>query len=166
MKKLLIVMLALTLMLTGLVACTPKTPETPDVTPNVPNEPVKEKEELTEEDIKEIIGEIAATAADLKTEDEEKTVFDFIVTHSDGKKVAYAVETTKDNLGDALLENEIIEGDEGQFGIYVTVINGEEASWDKDKAYWYFYKDGEALLESISATPIANGDKFEAIYTK
>ncbi len=92
--------------------------------------------------------------------------FDFVVTHADGSKVTYKVETTKDNLADALLEGSIAKGEEGEFGIYFTEIDGEEASFEKDQSYWYFYKDGEPLMTGASTTPIANGDKFEAIYTK
>ncbi|MBR5459897.1 MAG: DUF4430 domain-containing protein [Clostridia bacterium] len=153
MKRILSALIVLALACTMLFACTPETPE------------VDGKEELPEKDI---IGEISATAADLNTvpEEDNKIVIDFIVTHSDGNKVAYAVKTDKDNLGDALLEEGIINGDKGEFGIYVTEVDGEEASWEKDSAYWYFYKDGEALMTGISSTPIADGDKFEAVYTK
>ncbi len=156
MKRILSALLVLALACTMLFACTPEAPV-------INND--DENKTPTPEDI---IGEIAATAADLKPvpEEEEKIVIDFIVTHSDGKKVAYAVKTDKDNLGDALIENEIIKGEEGPYGIYVTEINGEVADYDEDGSYWYFYKDGEPLMEGVSSTPIANGDKFEAVYTK
>ncbi len=89
--------------------------------------------------------------------------FDFIVIHADGDKVTYKVETTKDTLAGALLEGSIAKGDEGEFGLYVTEVDGEEAVEDD---YWYFYKGDEPLMEGVSSTPIQNGDVFKAVYTK
>lgn len=151
MKKIIALLLITLLSLTFAVACTPV--ETPneevstgaDLDVELPEAPEKENQ---------ILGK------------EENTKFVFTVTHSDGSKVQFNVETTKDNLGDALLEGSIVKGDMGEFGLYVTEIDGEEASWEKDNAYWYFYKDGEPLMEGVSSTPIAEGDNFEARYTK
>jgi len=151
MKKIIALLLITLLSLTFAVACTPV--ETPneevstgaDLDVELPEAPEKENQ---------ILGK------------EGNTKFVFTVTHSDGSKVQFNVETTKDNLGDALLEGSIVKGDMGEFGLYVTEIDGEEASWEKEKSYWYFYKDGEALAEGISSTPIAEGDNFEARYTK
>ena len=94
--------------------------------------------------------------------------FDFVVSHKDGSKVTYKVESTKNTLEGALTESTppIISGEEGPYGLYVTVVDGEEASWDKDKAYWAFYKDGELLLEGVSSTIVKNGDIIEAVYTQ
>jgi hypothetical protein len=92
--------------------------------------------------------------------------FFFAVTHEDGTKTFYNIETTKDTLAGALLEGNLIKGEEGPYGLYVTEIRGEVADFDKDGSYWYFYKDGEPLMQGISETPIANDDSFEAVYTK
>lgn len=97
---------------------------------------------------------------------EENIKFVFTVTHSDKSEVVFKIETTKDNLGDALLEGNIVKGEVGEYGLYVTEVDGEVADWDTNKSYWYFYKNGEALMTGISSTPIAEGDSFEAIYTK
>ena len=92
--------------------------------------------------------------------------FSFAVTHEDGTKTFYNIETTKDTLAGALLEGNLIKGEEGPYGLYVTEIRGEKADFEKDGSYWYFYKDGEPLMQGISETPIANDDSFEAVFTK
>ena len=151
MKKITALLLVLILSLALIVACTPA--DTPDdevstgadINVELPESPEKENQ---------ILGK------------EENTKFIFTVTHSNGDKIQFNVETTKDNLGDALLEGHLVKGDEGEFGLYVTEVDGEEASWEKDSAYWYFYKDGEPLATGVSSTPIAEGDNFEARYTK
>lgn len=150
MKKIIALLLITILSLALIVACTPV--ETPDEVSTGADIDVELPEESEKEN--QILGK------------EGNTKFTFTVTHADGSKVQYNVETTKDNLGDALLEGSIIKGDMGEFGIYVTEVDGEKASWENDNAYWYFYKDGEPLMEGISSTPIAEGDNFEARYTK
>lgn len=151
MKKIIALLLITILSLTSVVACTPA--ETPDDEVSTGADINVELPETSEKE-NQILGK------------EGNTKFIFTVTHADGSKVQFNVETTKDNLGDALLEGSIVKGDMGEFGLYVTEIDGEEASWEKDNAYWYFYKNGEALMEGISATPISEGDSFEARYTK
>ena len=152
MKKIITLLLITILSLTAVIACTPA--EIPEN--DVPSTGADINVELPQETEKEnqILGK------------EGNTKFIFTVIHADGSEVQYNVETTKSTLADALLEGSIIKGDEGEFGIYVTEIDGEKADFDKDGAYWYFYKDGEPLMEGISATPIAEGDSFEARYTK
>lgn len=145
MKRILLTLLVVAFALTLLASCasTPeKTEEAPstgaDVNVVLPDAPEKENEILGKE------GNIK---------------FTFIVTHNDGEKVQFNVETTKDNLADALLEGNIIKMS-GESDIIVTEIDGEKAEGD---ASWLFYKDG-ALVEGIASTTIAEGDVFEAKY--
>lgn len=144
MKRILLNLLVVAFALTLLASCasTPKkTEEAPstgaDVNVVLPDAPEKENEILGKE------GNIK---------------FTFIVTQGDGEKVQFNVETTKDNLADALLEGNIIKMSDA----FVTEIDGEKA---EDDASWCFYKDG-ALVEGIASTTIAEGDVFEAKYTK
>ena len=83
-----------------------------------------------------------------------------LVTHKDDSRVMYNVETTKDNLGDALLEGSIIKCD----GSTVTEVDGEAS--EAGKACWSFYKNGETLVADIFSASIAEGDSFEARYIK
>ncbi len=150
--KITALLLVLVLSLSMVFACTPVEDEPLEDVKDQVEKPVEDEKEPEKEN--QILGR------------EDNIKFDFLVTHANGEQVLFKVETTKDNLGDALLEGSIASGDEGEFGLYVTVVDGEEASWEKDQAYWYFYKDGEPLMEGVSSTPIANGDSFEAVYTK
>ena len=56
--------------------------------------------------------------------------------------VTFTVKTDKDTVGAALLENKLIEGEESEYGLYIKVVNGITADYDKDKSYWAFYVDG------------------------
>lgn len=82
------------------------------------------------------------------------------------KAVTLTVHTDKDNLGAALLEYELVSGDNGQYGLYIKSVNGIEADYDKDKAWWSISKDGESLMTGADSTPIADGENYELTYTK
>ena len=69
-------------------------------------------------------------------------------------------------LGDALSEHDLLEGEEGEFGLYVKKVNGILADYDIDKTYWGLYKNGEYLMTGVDTTEIADGEHYELVKTK
>ena len=82
------------------------------------------------------------------------------------KTVTFTLHTNKKTLGDALMEHKLIAGEKGPYGMYVKNVNGIEADYDKTKTYWGFNKDGESMLTGVDSEKIANGNKYEIVYTK
>lgn len=80
--------------------------------------------------------------------------------------VTFTVKTDKETLGDALLEHELISGDQSQYGLYVKKVNGIVADFDVDKSYWAFYQDGEYMMTGVDGTAISGGEHYELVYTK
>ena len=80
---------------------------------------------------------------------------------ADGKSVTFTLHTDKETLGDALIEHNLIAGEESQYGLYIKFVNGIEADYDKDKTYWAFYKDGEYMMSGVDTTTIADGEHYE-----
>lgn len=80
--------------------------------------------------------------------------------------VDFTINTDKSTLGDALLENELISGEKGPYGMYVKFVNGIEADYDKTKSYWAFTKDGDSLMTGVDGEKISSGNKYEIIYTE
>ena len=64
------------------------------------------------------------------------------------------------------MENELVSGEQGAYGLYVKFINGIEADYDKDKSFWAFTKDGEQLLTGVDGEEISDGAHYELVYTK
>lgn len=85
---------------------------------------------------------------------------------AEGKSVNFTIKTDKNTVGEALLEHGLISGDEGQFGLYVKVVNGIRADYDLDKRYWAFYIDGEYAMKGIELTEITQGAKYQLEYSK
>ena len=82
------------------------------------------------------------------------------------RSVTFTVKTDKDTLGEALIDNGLIEGEAGAYGLYVKRVNGILADYDVDSSYWSFYKNGEYLLTGVDTTYIADGEHYEIVYTK
>lgn len=85
---------------------------------------------------------------------------------AEDKSITVTVHTDRDMLGAALLDNKLISGDEGEYGLFIKFVNGIEADYDKSGAYWAISRDGEYLMTGADATPIADGENYELTYTK
>ena len=91
----------------------------------------------------------------------------FAVTVEAGEQsVEFTIKTDKTVVGDALKEHNLIDGEEGPYGLYVKVVNGIEADYDKDQSYWSFEKDSEAMLTGVDSTELKNGDRYTLVRTK
>ena len=90
-----------------------------------------------------------------------KTVI--VTVKAESKEISFIIHTDKTNLGDALLEHNLIEGEQSEFGLYVKKVNGMLADYDVDKTYWGFYKGGEMMMVGVSAAEFADGDCFELV---
>ena len=91
---------------------------------------------------------------------EGDTEFALIVADADGNETNFTVRTDETTVGAALLENKVIAGDEGDYGLYVKEVNGIVADYDVDQTYWAFYIDGEYAMTGVDATDITAGATY------
>ena len=89
-----------------------------------------------------------------------ETKFSFTVTDLEGNEAAFEINTDKKTVGEALLDLELIEGDMGDFGLYVKTVNGITADYDTDGTYWAFYVNGEYAMTGVDMTDIVDGDTY------
>lgn len=89
-----------------------------------------------------------------------------VVVKAEDKSVKFTVRTDKETVGDALLEHDLISGDEGAFGLYVKYVNGIRADYELDGAYWAFYIGGELAMTGVDGAQIAEGTVYSLEYTK
>lgn len=82
------------------------------------------------------------------------------------KAITVTINTDAENLEDALLGVELIQGEEGAYGLYIKTVNGILADYDADQSYWAMYKDGEYLTTGVADTVITSGECYEFVYTK
>ena len=91
---------------------------------------------------------------------EGNTKFIFNVVDKEGTETQFEIHTDKETVGEALKELELIDGEEGEYGLYVKTVNGITADYDKDGVYWAFYINGEYAQTGIDATAITEGDNY------
>ena len=86
--------------------------------------------------------------------------FAFEVVDKDGNSSLFNVKTDAKTVGEALLANGLIEGEEGQYGLYVKTVNGILADYDVDQTYWAFYIDGEYAMSGVDVIDITPGTVY------
>ncbi len=96
--------------------------------------------------------------------DGEKTVLVEVV--AEDKSVTFTIHSDKATLGEALAEHGLIEGEQGPYGLYVKKVNGILADYNKNQAYWGFYKDGESVMTGVDGAEFNDGEHYELVYTK
>lgn len=87
------------------------------------------------------------------------------VIHKDGEEKSFSYQTDAKYLDEVLQSEGLISGNESSYGLYVTIVDGEEANYDVDRSWWCLTKDGNEWMYGVSETAIADGDKYEWTYT-
>ena len=87
--------------------------------------------------------------------------FRFGVVDLEGKETWFEIHTDEEMVGAALLALNLIEGEEGPYGLYVKAVNGITADYDKDKVYWAFYVNDDYGATGVDMTKIEE----ETIYS-
>ena len=111
------------------------------------NNPPATKAEVSKDSINTVLGE-------------GKTKFLFTVVDKEGIKTDFEIHTDKETVGEALMDVGLIEGEEGEYGLYVKTVNGIIADYDIDQTYWAFYVNDEYALSGVEATPIEEGKVY------
>ena len=89
----------------------------------------------------------------------QKTIFvDIEVTE---QKITLTIKTDKKTLGEALYEHNLINDP-----TFFDTLNGMKADWDKDSAYWAFYKGQEMMNIGVGDEVIEGGEQYRFVYTK
>lgn len=101
------------------------------------------------------------TSVPSETQASSQTVeFTFKVTDADGKETDFTISTDKKTVGEALLEENLIAGDDSEYGLYVKTVNGVTLDYDKDGMYWAFYVNGEYAQTGVDSTEVAAGAEY------
>ena len=101
-----------------------------------------------------------STEVDVIELGEGSVKFGFVVVDGDGNETDYVIHTDAETVGDALLEQNLIEGDDSEYGLYVKTVNGVTADYDTDGTYWAFYVNGEYAATGVDSTPVNDGDVY------
>ena len=93
--------------------------------------------------------------------------FTFEVTDLDGTKKEFQVKyDTETSVGEALVNENLISGEDGQYGLMVDTVNGQKYDYNENGAYWAFYVNGEYAMSGVDTTPIKDGEVYSFVATK
>lgn len=79
-----------------------------------------------------------------------------------GNTKTYVIETDAEYLLDALNEKNLVAGESGMYGFYITAVDGRTANEDK-REWWQIVRNNEQTNTAVDATPIKDGDTIELI---
>ena len=157
-KKSIIALIALVVvigLMIGVYSATrPKTrAEAPQTQPEVQEQPTVQEE--TQQETEEITTESTVATVSLTV----------TVIHKDGSEKVFEVETDALYLGEVLVEEGIVEGEMGPYGLMISAADGEVADWNVDQSYWAIFIGEEYATTGADQIPIYGGDVFKLVYT-
>lgn len=91
--------------------------------------------------------------------------FTVTVVHGDGASKDFTYKTDAEFVGEVLLEEGLITGSEGPYGLYMESVDGEKAIYEESGAYWAFYVGDAYATQGIDLTPIEDGALYKLVYT-
>ena len=91
------------------------------------------------------------------------------VVDAEGTTVTYDGTTDAQYLSE--LMDELVEegdfsyvGEAGEYGLYITTINGITADYATDGAYWSIYVNGVYGQYGADSQPVTDGDEYSFVY--
>ena len=90
------------------------------------------------------------------------------VINSAQEKTVYTLSTDAEYLEQAFAETEGLEitNEEGPYGMTIMAVNGEEARYEVNQAYWSIMVNGEYGLYGASEQVVNDGDVFQIVYAR
>lgn len=105
-----------------------------------------------------------AEAAVLKDGDvigEGAASFSLCIVNAAGEEISVTVNTDEETVGAALLALGVVDGEVGDYGLFIKSVNGEAVDFDKDGKYWAFYINDAYAETGVDSTPIES----DVLYT-
>lgn len=84
------------------------------------------------------------------------------IDHLNGDDTSYTIVTDAEYLRGALEQEDLIEGTESEYGLYVLTVDGETA--DESQQEWWGYSVNGAFAElGVDSQPVADGDVYDFV---
>lgn len=96
---------------------------------------------------------------------EGEATFTVIVVHKDGTQKEFQYTTTEAYVGPVLVADGLIEGNDGPYGLEISKVDGEQAIYETDSAYWAVFEGEEYAMQGIDTTPVVDGGVYKLVYT-
>lgn len=91
--------------------------------------------------------------------DADKTI-SVTVIHGDGSEKDFTINTDEEYLRGALEQEKLIEGSDGEYGLFITAVDGETADSSLEQWWSICGADGNMLSTGVEDTAISDGDSY------
>jgi hypothetical protein len=68
-------------------------------------------------------------------------------------------------LSQVLLEEKLIQGEEGPYGLMISEVDGETADWNVDQGYWALYIGEDYATTGADGIVLTDGGEYSLVYT-
>lgn len=86
--------------------------------------------------------------------------FTLEVILSDGSSSEHQLSTDAEYLGEVLLAEGLIDGSTGEYGLFITTVDGVTAD-TANQEWWCLTVNGEEWMYGIDQTPVTDGGHYE-----
>lgn len=89
-----------------------------------------------------------------------------ITVVAEEKSIVITLKTDETNLGQALRKSSFVQGSEGDYGLYISHVNGIKAVYEEDGAYWSFLDgEGNYMSTGVDGIELTGNDAYQLAYT-
>ena len=86
------------------------------------------------------------------------------VVHKDESQKEFKITTTAENLRGALEQENLVQGSDSEYGLYIETVDGETAD-SANQEWWAVTKDGAMTETGVDGIMIADGEHYELTLT-
>ena len=87
------------------------------------------------------------------------------VVHGDGSEKVFKYATDAEYLGDVIVAEGLVNGEEGPYGLYFDTVDGEQAVWETNQAYWSILIGEEYATVGADGIVLTDGGEYSLVYT-
>ena len=84
------------------------------------------------------------------------------VDHLNGDDTNFTIHTDEEYLRGALEQEDLIEGTESEYGLYVLTVDGETAD-ESEQQWWGYSVNGTFAELGVDSQPVADGDVYDFV---
>lgn len=87
------------------------------------------------------------------------------VVHADGSSKDFSYDTDAEYLGEVLIAQGLVEGENGPYGLVINAVDGETASWEENQSYWALFIGEEYATTGADGVVLTDGGAYSLVYT-
>lgn len=87
------------------------------------------------------------------------------VVHGDTTSKDFTYNTDAEYLGEVIVAEGLVNGQDGPYGLYFDTVDGETASWEVNQSYWSILIGEEYATTGADGIVLTDGGVYKLVYT-